>query len=83
MQTSSTSRSSTQSKETSVDDCLKSVSTEQQAISLTKDHRALGAMGGFKITKWISNSRLVLASIPDEEKAKEVKELSLDRTTTC
>lgn len=61
-----------------VDDCLKSVPTEEQAISLTEDLRTLCAMGGFKLRKWMSNSRTVLASIPEEEKAKEVKELSLD-----
>ncbi|XP_034081069.1 uncharacterized protein LOC117552007 [Gymnodraco acuticeps] len=37
------------------------------------------SLGGFKLTKWISNSRVVLESIPDEDKAKQVKNLDLDR----
>lgn len=42
-----------------VDDCLKSVSTEQQAIALARDLRDLCSQGGFKLTKWVSNSRAV------------------------
>ena len=62
-----------------VDDCLKSVATEDQAINLCKDLRDLCSQGGFKLTKWICNSRSVLASIQDEYKAKQIKELDLDR----
>ncbi|KAK0143550.1 hypothetical protein N1851_018290 [Merluccius polli] len=62
-----------------VDDCLKSVATEDQAINLCKDLRDLCSQGGFKLTKWICNSCSVLASIPDEYKAKQLKELDLDR----
>lgn len=31
------------------------------------------------MTKWVSNNRAVLATIPDEDKAKQIKELDLDR----
>jgi hypothetical protein len=34
--------------------------------------------GGSHLTKWISNSRELLTSIPKEERAKEVKDLDLD-----
>lgn len=61
-----------------VDDCLKSVSTEEQAVALIQDLRDLCATGGFKLTKWISNSRAVLASVPEDDRAKEVKELDLE-----
>ena len=61
-----------------VDDCLKSVSTERQAIALCKELCRLCAQGGFRLTKWISNSRDVLASIPKEDRAKEIKSLDLD-----
>lgn len=61
-----------------VDDCLASVASEQEAISLYKDLKNICAKGGFHLTKWISNSRGVLASIPEEERAKEVKDLDLD-----
>jgi hypothetical protein len=53
-----------------VDDCLKSVTTDEKAIL---------ALGGFRLTKWLSNSREVLRSIPDTELAKGVKTLDLDQ----
>ncbi|KAI2646060.1 Transposon Tf2-9 polyprotein [Labeo rohita] len=62
-----------------VDDCLTSLPDEDAAISLIQDLRAVCATGGFRLTKWTSNNRSVLASIPNEEKAKEVKELDLDK----
>lgn len=62
-----------------VDDCLKSVATEEQAIILVKDLKDMCAHGRFKLTKWVSNSRAVLTSIPDEHKAKRMKDLDLDR----
>jgi hypothetical protein len=33
--------------------------------------------GGFKLTKFVSNSRKVLESVPEEERAKEIKGLDL------
>lgn len=35
--------------------------------------------GGFCLNKWTSNHRSVLAVIPEEEIAKEVKTLNIDR----
>ena len=61
-----------------VDDCLASVASEQEAISLYEGLGTICAMGGFRLTKWLSNSRCVLAAIPEEERAKEVKDLDLD-----
>lgn len=61
-----------------VDDCLASVASEQEAISLYKDLTTICTKGSFHLTKWISNCRSVLASIPEEERAKEVKNLDLD-----
>ncbi len=61
-----------------VDDCLASVASEQEVISLYKDLTTICTKGGFHLTKWMSNNRSVLASIPEEEKAKEVKDLDLD-----
>jgi len=63
-----------------VDDCLKSVNDEERAIWLVAELRQLLALGGFKLTKWISNNRQVLLSIPDEYRAKEIrgKNLLLD-----
>lgn len=61
-----------------VDDCLVSVGSEEEAISLCRELSALCAQGGFKLTKWTSNRRTVLATIPQEERAKEVKDLDLN-----
>ncbi|KAL4008773.1 hypothetical protein ACER0C_002625 [Sarotherodon galilaeus] len=62
-----------------VDDCLKSVGSEDEAVLLFHNLKAACQTGGFRLTKWISNSRVVLASIPDTERAKEVKDLDLDQ----
>ena len=50
-----------------VDDCLKSVKSEQDGISLAKDLTNLLEKGGFRLTKWLSNSREVVESIPESE----------------
>lgn len=63
-----------------VDDCLKSVETSDQAVSLVQELIALCARG-FHLTKWVSNSKTVLLSIPDNEKAPGVKDLDLSHNT--
>lgn len=62
-----------------VDDCLKSITTEQEAVDLIKNVRDLCAEGGFCLTKWVSNSRKVLLSSPEEHRASGVKDLDLDQ----
>jgi hypothetical protein len=62
-----------------VDDCIKSTPTVSRTIPLVQDLRDLLTKGGFHLTKWISNSRELLTSIPKEERAKEVKDLDLDQ----
>ena len=64
-----------------VDDCLVSVGSEEEAVSLYEELCALCAKGGFQLTKWISNRRTVLAAIPQQERAAEVKDLDLDNGT--
>ena len=58
-----------------VDDCLKSVKSEHDAIYLVKNLTELLKKGGFRLTKWLSNSRGVVESIPESERATSVKNL--------
>ncbi len=62
-----------------VDDCLKSVPSEEVAISMVKNLTSLCQKGGFRLTKWISNSRKVLQSVSEENRAKDIQQLNLDR----
>ncbi|XP_038061252.1 uncharacterized protein LOC119731982 [Patiria miniata] len=62
-----------------VDDCLKSVSSEDEATRLVSHLRELLARGGFRLTKWLSNSRAVLKSLPQAECAKAVTSMDLDK----
>lgn len=62
-----------------VDDCLKSVNSEQEAIKLFHDLTAICQTGGFRLTKWTTNSRNVLLTIPLEDRATEFKDLDLDQ----
>ncbi|KAK0132209.1 hypothetical protein N1851_032999 [Merluccius polli] len=51
----------------------------ENAIQLIKDLTALCSEGWFQRTQWVSNSQAVLASIPKEHRAKEIKSLDLDK----
>lgn len=61
-----------------VDDCLSSLEDEETAVMVVNDLSKLLEKGGFRLTKWASNSHSVLATIPEDERAKEVKGLDLD-----
>ena len=50
-----------------VEDCLKSVSTTEKAVRLSGQLRELLLRGGFRLTKWLSNDRNVIATIPVTE----------------
>ena len=60
------------------DDCLKSMDTVEKAIRLVQQLCQLLSKGGFRLSKWICNSRSMLDNIPDGEKAKELNSLNLD-----
>lgn len=62
-----------------VDDCLRSVASEQEAVKLYQDLKAICQTGGFRLTKWMTNNRDVLSSIPQKDRATEVKDLDLDQ----
>lgn len=69
---------STVNKNFYVDDCLKSVSTINKAVNLASQLTTLLAKGGFHLTKWTSNSREVLASIPQKERAPSVVNIDFE-----
>jgi len=61
-----------------VDNLLKAIETPGKAISLAHELMALLEKGGFRLTKWASNSREVLASIPEDKRARPTVNLDLD-----
>lgn len=63
-----------------VDDCLKSVKSEQDAIQLAGELSQLLMKGGFQLTKWLSNSRKTIESIPESDRAAFVKDLHFEHT---
>ncbi|XP_071111155.1 uncharacterized protein [Haliotis cracherodii] len=65
-----------------VDDLLKSVETETTAVQLIQDITYLMKMGGFHLHKWISNSEVVMKSIPESERAVSSKSLDLNEIST-
>ena len=62
-----------------VDDCLKSLPSEPNAIAHVNSLRSLLSRGGFRLTKWISNSPIVNEAIPDSERSKEIKSIDTDK----
>ncbi len=62
-----------------VNDCLRSVASKQEAVKLYQDLKAICQTGGFRLTKWMSNNQDVLSSIPQEDRATEVKDLDFDQ----
>ena len=60
-----------------VDDCLKSVVTNPGAVRLVGELREMLSKGGFRLTKWILNSRDVISCVPETERAPSVKNLDL------
>ena len=60
-----------------VDDGLKSVPTDEDAVRLVKNLKEICQKGGFNLTKFVSNSVEVNKSIPQEDQAQDLKELQL------
>lgn len=64
-----------------VGDCLISVATVEQAITLYQELVTICAKGVFKLTKWMSNRHQVLTAIPEDQRVKTVKDLNMDRNS--
>ena len=62
-----------------VDDCLKSVENEETGISLATNLYELLQKGGFRLTKWTSNSLKVLESLLESKRAATVKDLDFSK----
>ncbi|XP_042236866.1 uncharacterized protein LOC121876050 [Homarus americanus] len=60
-----------------VDDLLMSLDPSNEASMLACQLRRLLARGGFRLTKWASNHKGVLATIPTEERQNALKEIDL------
>jgi hypothetical protein len=59
-----------------VDDLLKSVKTEEEAVALAAQLTSMLDQAGFSLNKWLSNSRAVLRSIAPDRRLDSVKSLS-------
>ena len=62
-----------------VDDCLKSVRSINAATTLSQQLRELLSRGGFQLTKWLSNKKEVIETIPESERASSILDLHLDK----
>jgi len=60
-----------------VDDLWKFCASVEQAISLVDQLRRLLSSGGFRITKFLSNNKQVLDSIPPEDHAAAIVDRQL------
>ncbi|XP_068676501.1 uncharacterized protein [Montipora foliosa] len=60
-----------------VDDCLRSEESEEAAVQRIKSVCSACAAGGFKLGKFFSNRREVLVTVPQEQRAQDVRTLDL------
>ena len=56
-----------------VDDCLLSAPDDATAIQIMEGLRCLLAEAGFWLTKWLSNSKSVVETVPEDERSKSNK----------
>ncbi len=59
------------------------MASDGKAARLAADLQSLMKMGGFRLTKWISNSRAVLDTIPESERAPTVISLNPEDVLPC
>ena len=56
---------------------LKSVASVPEAITLVKNVRGMCRTGGFRLTKYVSNSQELLMSIPQKDRRQEATDQRL------
>ncbi|XP_033099342.1 uncharacterized protein LOC117102986 [Anneissia japonica] len=61
-----------------VDDCLASAPDQMKTVRMIKDLSNLCLDGGFRLTKWLSNDKEMLNTVPEAERAPELKSLDLN-----
>ena len=54
-----------------VDDCLKSVGTEQEAKDVVREVRGICEEGGFHLTKFVANKKSVLEDLPVQDRSQK------------
>ena len=59
-----------------VDDCIASVESVTEAKQVMEELTLATSKGGFKLRKWLSNNREVLATVPQEDLASSVQLLT-------
>ena len=64
-----------------VDDCLKSVENDIDAIKVIEGRQALLFKRGFKLTKFVINHEELLDKVPIEDRGKDVKDLQADMSS--
>ena len=62
-----------------VDDGLKWVNKPDDAIALIEKSQEMCRRGGFRLHKLASNSKMVIESIAEEDRAKGIKNIDLDK----
>ncbi|XP_053388583.1 uncharacterized protein LOC128551695 [Mercenaria mercenaria] len=60
-----------------VDDGLRSVSSVPEAVNLVKKSTELCSKAGLRLHKFVSNSKVVIQSLPSEARAKDLKNVDL------
>lgn len=63
-----------------VDDYLDGTNTEEEAVIKVKKIIDVHKAGGFEMVNWVSNSKVVMNSIPENLVSKDVKNLKVDET---
>ena len=60
-----------------VDDLLKSMEDEDEAVSMVSNVRKMCESGGFNLTKFVSNNQRVIESLPPSKLAKSMESLDV------